>query len=681
VKFRASRSPLTYLGGLLALYLAIPIGAFLVRLAQPGDRGFGADGLWSALWTSVASATVSTAIVALLGIPLAYWLARTKGPLNWLVGLLVMLPIALPPVMSGLVLIYIVGPYTRLGTLFNDDLTGTVVGVVLAQTFVAGPFLVIAARAAFAGIDPALDDLAASLGRGPASRFWLVSMRIAAPGIRAGLLLTWLRAIGEYGATVLLAYHPYTLPVFVSVLFSSTGIPQTQAPTALAIAVAVAVLLLSEIRFGRRKRRAPALPAPAPPFPAEPVAVSFNLDLTVGTFRLRVAHQSASNRIAILGPSGAGKSITLRAIAGFLGPRAGTVEFNGDEVAGIRVEDRRVGYVPQGLVMFPGRTAWQQVLFAAGADPALAAWWLRTLRLDGLEGRLPGELSGGQRQRVGLARALSFRPRLVLLDEPFSALDAPVREELRRELRRLQREAGLSTVLVTHDPEEAALLADEILVVDDGRLLQAGPRAEVFARPASPQVARLLGIPNLIPATVTEPGVLLVGAPGTAPADGAVPAGGAAPGGGTGPGDAAGLLIAAETGGLPAGAEVLWTIRPDHITVLPGPLSPGSLSPGPLSLGTVSGGTAGGRETYPGVVDDVADIGTLTTLTVRLRTGQDQEPELRVRTTALVTVAPGDPCLVRLPPDDITAWPATQAPVAAGDGAGDPRASSASHTR
>ena len=624
MKYRASRSPLSYLGGLLALYLAVPIVAFFIRLAQPGDRGFGADGLWSALWTSVVSATISMTIVAIFGIPLAYWLARTKGPLTWLIGMIVQLPIALPPVMSGLVLIYIVGPYTWLGNLFNGELTGTIVGVVLAQTFVAGPFLIIAARSAFAGIDPALDDLAASLGRGPASRFWLVSMRIAAPGIRAGLLLTWMRAIGEYGATVLLAYHPYTLPVFVYVQFSSTGIPETQAPTALAIGLAVGVLLLSEIRWQRRKHRAPALPPPAAPAQVEPVKVSFNLNLAVGTFRLRVAHQSASNRIAILGPSGAGKSITLRAVAGFLGKQAGTVEFNGEEVAGVKVENRRVGYVPQGLVMFPGRTAWQQVLFAAGADPALAAWWLRTLRLDGLEGRLPEELSGGQRQRVGLARALAFRPRLVLLDEPFSALDAPVREELRRELRRLQREAGLSTVLVTHDPEEAALLADEILVVDEGRLLQAGPRAEVFARPASPQVARLLGIPNLIPATVAEPGMLAVGE----------------------------LRVAAETGDLPAGAGVLWTIRPDHITVLPG---------------TGSNGTGSTRETYPAVADDIADIGTLTTLTVRLRTGQEPAPELRVRTTALVTLAPGDECGVRLPPADITAWPAAPAPADASD--------------
>ena len=629
MKFRASRSPLTYLGGLLAFYLAIPIVAFLIRLAQPGDRGFSSPGLWSALWTSIASATISTAIVTVLGIPLAYWLARTKGPLTWVVGLIVMLPLALPPVMSGLVLIYIVGPYTWLGNLFNDELTGTIVGVVLAQTFVAGPFLIIAARTAFAGVDPALEDLAASLGRRSASRFWLVSMRIAAPGIRAGMILTWMRAIGEYGATVLLAYHPYTLPVFVSVLFSSTGIPQTQAPTALAIGLAVVVLLISEVRI-RGRRRQPVLPAPAPPPRVEPVAVSFDLDVAVGTFKLRVAHQATSNRIAILGPSGAGKSITLRAIAGFLGAGAGTVQFNGEEVARVKVEQRRVGYVPQGLVMFPGRTAWQQVMFAAGADPALAVWWLRTLRIDGLEGRLPGELSGGQRQRVALARALSFRPRLVLLDEPFSALDAPVREELRRELRRLQREAGLSTVLVTHDAEEAALLADEILVVDDGRLLQAGPRAEVFARPASPQVARLLGIPNLTPAAVHAPGVLAVG--------GRRPAGAAAGAAAAGPEANGGLLVAAATGDLPVGAQVLWTIRPDHVTVLPA--------------------AAADPQAYPAEVDDVADIGTLTTLTVRLRTGQDPAPELRVRTTAAVPFAPGDACRVRLPPADITAWAA-----------------------
>ena len=267
------------------------------------------------------------------------------------------------------------------------------------------------------------------------------------------------------------------------------------------------MLAIAETRLPHR-RHAATLPSQVHPPVTTPTSVSFDLDVTVGTFRLRVAHQAASHRIAILGPSGAGKSITLRAIAGFLGPAAGTVRFNSDLVSRVPVEARHLGYVPQGLALFPDRTVWQQVLFATGADPALAAWWLRTLHLEDLRDRLPGQISGGQRQRVALARALAHQPRLVLLDEPFNALDAPVRDELRRELRRLQAQTGLSTVLVTHDPEEAALLADEILVIDEGRLLQAGPRAEVFNRPASPQVARLLGIPNLSPGTVAEPGAI-----------------------------------------------------------------------------------------------------------------------------------------------------------------------------
>ena len=630
MKYRASRSPLTWLGGLLALYLAVPLIAFLIRLSQSSERGFETPGLWPALWTSVESATIATALVCLFGIPMARWLARSRGPVAKAAGGLVLLPIALPPVMSGLVLIYLVGPYTWLGQLFNGGLTESVAGVVIAQTFVAGPFLIIAARTAFEGVDPALEDLAASLGHRPGARFWLVTMRIAAPGIRAGLLLTWLRAIGEYGATVLLAYHPYTLPVFTYVQFSSTGIPTTQAPTALALGVAIVVLIIAEIRLPRllagRAGRAGASAVAAGasgsgPRPVEPVRVSMDLDVTVGSFRLTVAHAAASHRIAILGPSGAGKSMTLRAVAGFLGPDAGEVRFNSDMLTRVPVEGRHLGYVPQGHTLFPGRTVWQQVLFATDADPALAAWWLRTLRLDGLAGRLPGQLSGGQKQRVALARALARAPRLLLLDEPFSALDAPVREELRGELRRLQREAGLSTVLVTHDAEEAALLADEILVVADGRLLQAGPRAEVFARPASPQVARLLGIPNLIPATVSAPGTLTLAA---AYSDSRA--------------EASGLRIAAGTGAIPVGTAVLWSIRPDHVTVVP------------LAWGNVSDDA----ELYPCVVHDVADIGTLTTLTVRLPGDQ----ELRVRTTAQVAVAPGDACLVRLPPADITAWPA-----------------------
>jgi len=600
VTYRASRSPLTWLGGLLALYLVVPLVAFLIRLAAPGDRGFGTPGLWSALEVSVVSATITSVLVALFGIPLASWLARSRGPVAAVTGVLVQLPLAIPPVTSGLVLIYLVGPYTTLGQFFNGDLTDSVIGVVIAQTFVASPFLIVAARSAFAAVDPALDDLAATLGHRPLARFWRVSLRVAAPGIQAGLLMTWLRAIGEYGATVLLAYHPYTLPVFTYVQFSSTGIPTTQAPTALALGIAIVVLLASQLRRPARRRTA-GLPAPQPPGPVPPVTVGFDLDVTVGTFRLAVAHQAASHRIAILGPSGAGKSMTLRALAGLLGPGAGQVRYGGQLVSAVPVEARDLGYVPQNMALFPDRTVWQQLLFAADADPRLAAWWLGTLHLGGLQDRLPGQLSGGQRQRVSLARALTRRPRLVLLDEPFSSLDAPVRDELRRELRRLQNDTGLSTVLVTHDPEEAALLADEILVIDGGHLLQAGPRAEVFSRPASPEVARLLGIQNLVTGVVAGPGEVLAGT----------------------------LRITAGTADLPAGTDILWHIRPDRIAF-------------------------GDSEGYGAEVLDVADIGTYVSITVQLAGG----PELRVRTADTAGLERGDRCRLDLDPAFITLWPA-----------------------
>lgn len=594
------RSPLVWLGGLLVVYLAFPLAAFVVRLAGSDDRGFTSPGLWPALRTSAESASIATLLVALFGIPLARWLARSAGKPAAVVGVLVQLPLALPPVMSGILLIYLVGPYTTLGRLFGGRLTDSVAGVVIAQTFVAAPFLIIAARSAFASIDPALDDLAATLGHRPLSRFIRVDVVNAASGIRAGMLLTWLRAFGEYGATVLLAYHPYTLPVFTYVQFSSTGIPTTQAPTALALALAVTVLLISRLRRPTRRHPRVELPAVRPPDIARPTRITFDLDLEIGEFHLRLAHQATSHRIAILGPSGAGKTITLRALAGLLGPAAGAVSYNQDDVTALPTEERNLGYVPQQHGLFPTRTVWQQLQFAVHADPHLAAWWMHTLHLDELRHRRPGQLSGGQRQRVSLAQALSHHPRLVLLDEPFSALDAPVRDELRRELRRLQHHAGLSTVLVTHDPEEAALLADEILVIDNGQLLQAGPRAEVYQRPASPQVAQLLGIQNLHPATVTGPNQITTGQ----------------------------LAIPISGTELPAGTDILWCIRPEHVTV-----------------------SADG--TYPATVTDIADVGTATILTLQLTGG----PELRMRTTDTVPLNTGDTCRTNLDAPAVTIWP------------------------
>jgi ABC-type sulfate/molybdate transport systems ATPase subunit/ABC-type sulfate transport system permease component len=596
------RNPLSWLGALLVLYLLVPLVAFGVRASGSDQRGFNSPGLWEAAKTSALTATVSTVVIAILGIPLAHWLATTRGPLSAVINVVCQLPLALPPVMSGIVLIYLVGPYTRIGRLFGGRLTDSDAGVVLAQIFVAAPFLIIAARSAFAAIDPSLDDLAATLGHRPLARFLRVSVPVALPGIRAGLLLTWLRALGEYGATVLLAYHPYSLPVFTYVQFSSTGIPTTQAPTIVAIGLAVLALLVSRVAWPSRLRPAPSWPPPHPPAAAEPALIAFDLDTNLGSFRLRLAHTASSHRIAILGPSGSGKSLTLKCLAGLLGPAAGTVTLGPDTLTGLSTPERNIGYVPQNQGLFPGRTVREQVMFARRADAGLAAWWLATLQLEGLLDRLPNQLSGGQRQRVSLAQAVSHNPRCLLLDEPFSALDAPVREELRRQLRRLQHETALSTVLVTHDPEEAAMLADEILVIADGQLLQAGSRAEVYHRPASAQVARLLGISNLTGAIVTAPDEIV----------------------------SAGVRIAADTTGLAMATEVLWCIREEQITIAPDGV-------------------------YPATIVDVVDLGSVCSVTLSLAGG----PELRLRTTASVDLAIGTSCQVDLKPAAISVWPAS----------------------
>ncbi len=607
------RGPLAWLAALLALYLLVPVAGLLPRL---GDAGFGAPGLGAALGVSVLTATVSAAFIAVGGVPLAYLLARADGRLARVLGVAVQLPLALPPLMSGILLIEFVGPYSPLGRLFGGQLTDSPAGIVLAQTFVAAPFLIVAARSAFAGVDPDLVEVAATLGHHDRSRFVRVSLALAAPGIRAGLLLAWLRAFGEFGATVILAYHPYSLPVYTFVQFTGTGLQATLAPTALALAAAALVLLLatwspgwsiSRLLGGGAGRAVPANPSPPTRPPgSSPATLSFDLDTRVGSFHLRAAHAAQVPHIALLGPSGAGKSVTLRCIAGLLGPQVGHVRLGGRDLGSAAPEARNIGYVPQGGGLLPHLDVWRQACFGVGAERALAAWWLVRLGLSGLEDRLPSQLSGGQQQRVALARALARRPRLLLLDEPFSALDAPVRDELRRELRRLQRETGVATVLVTHDPVEAALLADEIVVIQDGRILQAGSRSRVFDRPASPAVARLLGLANMHAGRMLAGGLL----------------------------ESEGARLRVPDQGIPAGSPVTWSVRPERAAV------------------RVRDGAEPDPEMQPAILIDAVDLGASWEATVSLDGGL----ELVVRSITPVAPAPGERCLVHLPPEAFRVW-------------------------
>jgi molybdate transport system ATP-binding protein len=210
----------------------------------------------------------------------------------------------------------------------------------------------------------------------------------------------------------------------------------------------------------------------------------------------------------LFGPSGAGKTTLLRLLAGLERPDAGSIVFRDrtwcDTSRGIWLDpqQRRAGFVFQHYALFPHLTVECNVAFAAKAEAS--ALMMERFGLNGLAGRMPRAISGGEQQRVALARALAAEPDLLLLDEPLSALDGPLRTRTRRELRGLLVQAGVPSIVVTHDRIEAIALADWMAVMVDGRILQSGPVREVFARPATAQVAEAVGVENILPAEIVS---------------------------------------------------------------------------------------------------------------------------------------------------------------------------------
>jgi len=498
-------APLPWLAGLLAIYLIAPLFASVQQAGLADWTTVDAVALTRACLISVLSATLATFVIALGGIPLGYLLARISGRAMGVLGFLVQLPLALPPLASGVLLLFLVGYTTPIGRLTAGALTDSFIGIVLAEIFVAAPFLIIAARSAFAAVDPTLEGVAATLGRGPLFVFFRVSLPIVRPAIVSGLLLAWLRAFGEFGATVMVAYHPYSLPVYTYVAFGAQGLPAMLPVLVPTLALAVAIMVLSTLADYRAHMRpatkvplatllavAPEVP-PRREVPTSAIDLKLRLEKQLGDFHLDIAWSPQARRLAVVGPSGSGKSLTLKMIAGIERCDRGSILLDGREICSLEPAARGIAYVPQNYALFPHLTVTEQLAFPAGADPDMAKHWLDRLGLRGLEQRRPDALSLGQQQRVALARALVRPARLLLLDEPFSALDAPLRSRLRREMLALQNELPAATIIVTHDPAEAAMLADEILVLENGLVRQSGPNDAVFRRPNNEAVARLLG--------------------------------------------------------------------------------------------------------------------------------------------------------------------------------------------
>jgi putative spermidine/putrescine transport system ATP-binding protein len=235
---------------------------------------------------------------------------------------------------------------------------------------------------------------------------------------------------------------------------------------------------------------------------------TFGAHTAVRDFNLHVA---PGEMIVLLGPSGCGKTTMLRMIAGFQTATSGDIRLDGSSILAVPPHRRDIGIVFQSYALFPHLTAARNVRFglemrrmpAEAADQRVAEM-LRLVKLDTYADRLPRELSGGQQQRVALARALAIQPRLLLLDEPLSNLDAALRQEMAREIRILQRERGITAIVVTHDQGEAMAMADRLVVMRDGGVEQIGSQEDLYERPATPFVAGFIGQSNLLQGTLAD---------------------------------------------------------------------------------------------------------------------------------------------------------------------------------
>jgi putative spermidine/putrescine transport system ATP-binding protein len=252
--------------------------------------------------------------------------------------------------------------------------------------------------------------------------------------------------------------------------------------------------------------------------------------------------------VALLGPSGCGKTTTLRMVAGFVTPTTGQIVIGDKDITKAPPYARDTGMVFQSYALFPHMSVAQNVSFGlemrriSRADrERQVADALKLVKLDHLAGRLPRELSGGQQQRVALARALAINPSVFLLDEPLSNLDAKLRSEVRLQIRSLQQRLGLTTLIVTHDQEEALTMADRLVVMDRGRVLQVGTAEELYERPANTFVASFVGRCNLIPGTIDPDRMFRTGWGLEFATDGAIPPG-----------------------------KAIFALRPERITLLPG---------------------------------------------------------------------------------------------------------------
>ncbi|MCU0548506.1 MAG: molybdate ABC transporter permease subunit [Leptolyngbya sp. Prado105] len=480
----------------------------------------------SPLWISLKVAAFATIFTFFTGIAVAYWMLNYRGKGKSLLEGLFISPLILPPTVVGFLLLLIFGKNGFVGQLLMSidfSIVFTWSGAVITATVVAFPLMYRTALGAFEQIDESFLAVARTLGASEWTVFRRILFPLALPGVLAGAVLAFARALGEFGATLMLAGNipGQTQTIPMAIYFAVEAGEMDEAWFWAVVILMISLSGIFAVNFWQdQKKKLRSLKKAKPSVhqtrstATHPSSSGLFVEIQkqLASFDLDIRFSTAKSTLGILGGSGAGKSMLLRCIAGMESPTRGQIVLNGrvlfDAKAGVNVpsRDRKIGFLVQNYALFPNMTVAQNIAF--GLPKSLSEnearqrvrSQLEAVQLEGYRDRYPHQLSGGQQQRVALARVLASEPELILLDEPFSALDTHLRAQMEQEvIARLRNFKGAS-LLVTHNLEEAYRVCQDLLVLEQGHPLAYGSKYDIFERPSVLGVAQLTGCKNISPA-------------------------------------------------------------------------------------------------------------------------------------------------------------------------------------